>query len=92
MPKQNGYEYQIHKFYKFHAFDHILFGYVIGATHLLPTLTVSKAIEQFLADFNLCEDSYCFESARITYYRILKSLRDKEIGDIDTDNEFPEST
>ena len=90
MPKQNAYMYNIHKFYKYNAFDYILFGYIIGATHLLPTLTVTKAIEQFLADFNLCEDDLCFESARITYYRILKSLRDKEMGDVDVDDEFPE--
>ena len=41
---------------------------------------VNKAIEMFLDDFNLCEDVYCFEAARQQYYKILKSLKDKEIG------------
>lgn len=79
MPR-NSYLYNIHKFYTFQTFDHILFGYVLGMTKALPTVSVSKAVESFLADFNLCEDVYCFETARLAYYRILKSMRDKEVG------------
>jgi hypothetical protein len=81
--KQKGYLYSLHKFYSYQTFDHILFGYVLGATRVLPTLSINKAIEMFLNDFNLCEDEYCFEAARATYYRIMKSLREKEEGAID---------
>ena len=81
--KQKGYLYSIHKFYTYQALDLVMFGYVLGATRTLPTLSVNKAIEMFLDDFNLCEDEYCVEAARASYYRIMKSLREKEEGAID---------
>ena len=70
----------IHKFYTFNSLDHILFGYVMGVTQALPTVSVNKAVEMWLDRFNLCEDVLCCEAARATYYRILKSLREKETG------------
>ncbi len=81
--KQKGYLYSIHKFYTYQTFDMIMFGYVLGATRVLPTLSVNKAIEMFLDAFNLCEDEYCVEAARASYYRIMKSLSDKEEGTVD---------
>ena len=70
----------IHKFYTFNSLDHILFGYVMGVTQALPSVSVNKAVEMWLDRFNLCEDVLCLEAARQTYYRILKSLQDKETG------------
>ena len=81
MGARKSYLYNIHKFYTFQTFDHICFGYVLGLTKALPSVGVNKAIESFLADFNLCEDTYCFETARMQYYRILTALRDKEVGE-----------
>jgi len=81
--RQKGYLYSIHRFYQYQALDLVMFGYCLGATRTLPTLSLNKAIEMFLADFNLCEDEYCFEAARSAYYRIMKSLKDKEEGEPD---------
>jgi len=81
--KQKGYLYSIHRFYQYQALDLVMFGYVLGATKTLPSLPITKAVEMFLSDFNLCEDEYCLETARFTFYRILKSLKEKEEGDID---------
>ncbi len=78
--KQKGYKLNIHKFYTFNTLDMILFGYVLGQTQILPTLSVNKAIEMWLERFNLCDDVFCLEAARATYYRVLKSLQDKETG------------
>lgn len=83
MGKRKSYLYNIHKFYTYQTFDHICFGYCLGMQKALPTVGLNKAIESFLADFNLCEDVYCHETARLQYYRILASLRDKEMGEAD---------
>ena len=82
-----GYLSNIHTFYTFQTFDHIAFGYIQGLRRALPTITVTKSIETFLEDFGLCEDVYCFDSAKQAYYRILKALRDKEMGAIDETEE-----
>jgi len=70
----------IHKFYTYSSLDHILFGYVMGVTEALPSVSVNKAVSMWLDRFNLCEDVLCMEAARATYYRILKSLKEKETG------------
>lgn len=77
---EKGYTLNIHKFYTFHALDHVLFGFVLGMTQALPGVSVNKAIELWLERFNLCEEVYCVEAARASYYRVLKSLKDKEVG------------
>jgi hypothetical protein len=87
MGKRKSYLYNIHRFYTFQTFDHICFGYVLGLTKALPSVGVNKAIEAFLDDFNLCESVYCFETARLQYYRILKALREKEMGEPDEEEE-----
>ena len=108
MGNRKSYLYNIAKFYTFQTFDHIMFGYCLGANKgyleglkkALPTLDVDKApniglnrsIELFLEAFNLCEDVYCHETARLQYYRIMKALRDKEMGEaepIDDEEEEP---
>lgn len=78
--KPKGYKLNIHKFYTFSTLDHVLFGYVLGMTQALPSVSVNKSIAMWLERFNLCEDLYCHDAARATYYRILKSLREKETG------------
>ena len=103
MGNRKSYLFNIHKFYTYNALDHIMFGYCLGANKgfteallkVMPTIDIDKApnislnrsIELFLEAFNLCEDQYCFETARIQYYRILKSLREKEIGEADETEE-----
>ena len=78
--RAKGYKLNIHKFYTFNTLDMVLFGYVLGVTQALPSVPINTAIAMWLERFNLCEDSYCHDAARQTYYRILKSLQDKETG------------
>jgi len=61
MAQTKGYLYSIHKFYTYQSLDMVMFGYVLGATKIAPTVSVTKAIEAFLSDFNLCEDLYCMD-------------------------------
>ena len=82
-----GYLNGIARFYTWQTFDHISFGYIQGLRRALPTITVTTAIETFLEDFGLCEEVYCFDSAKQSYYRILKSLRNREMGPVDEDEE-----
>lgn len=80
MGRVKGYFNNIPKFYRWQTFDHICFGYVVGLRTALPTMSITEAITQFLEDFGLCEDEYCFESARAAYYRIRDSLAELEMG------------
>lgn len=79
MPKCKNYMLNIPRFYKWQTFDHICFGYVQGIRTALPTMSVSKAVREFLTRFNIDEDTYCFETAKTAYYRILSSLTDEDI-------------
>ena len=74
MPRCKNYLVDIHKFYKFQTFDYLMFGYVQGLRKVLPTMTVKTAINTFLVTFEIDEENYCYEAARIQYYRILNSI------------------
>lgn len=80
---QKGYKLNIHKYYTYNTLDNTMFGFVLGVTQVLPAVSVNKAIEMWLERFNLCDDLYCVEAARATFYRIMKSLKDKEMDDVD---------
>ena len=80
MSEIKGYLNNIPRFYQFQTFDHIMFGFIVGAMQADPKIGVSKALQMFLDKFDLCEDKYCFEAAKTTYYRILKRLAEKEYG------------
>ena len=70
-------------------------GYEAAIKEILPTarnveikkISNTHALESFLEKFNLCEDVYCFDNARMAFYRILKSLKDKEMGVVEDDEE-----
>lgn len=83
MAKESGYLYSVDKFFKFQAFDMVMFGYICGVKRALPTISVAKAIEMFSIAFNLCEDLFCQESARMQYYRILKASKVSDDVNID---------
>lgn len=75
MPRCKGYLSDIDRFYKWTALDHICFGYVQGMKRAIPSITAVKAIELFLEEFEIDEDTYCFETAKASYYRVLKSFK-----------------
>ena len=80
MAREKGYFNNIPRFYRWQTFDHICFGYVQGLRTALPSMSTTAAIQQFLAEFDLCEEIYCFDNAKAAYYRIRKSLASKEMG------------
>ena len=77
-----GYLGNIHRFYQWNSYDHVMFGYCAGMKRALPSMSLTKAIETYLEDFGLCEEVYCFDNAWQAYYRILRSLQLKEMGPI----------
>ena len=80
MTREKGYFGNIPRFYRWQTFDHVCFGYVQGLRTAIPTMTVTAAIKQFLYEFDLCEDVYCFDNAKVAYYRIRKSFAEIEFG------------
>lgn len=44
-----------------------MFGYIRGVKKNMPTVSVSKIVEQFMNDFNLDPDDFNTDSARVTY-------------------------
>ena len=103
MGRQKGFSINIPKLYKMTALDLIAFGYVQGkkeernitAKLILPTIetedipqvSVSDGLRQFLDNFDLCEDTYCFDNAKAAYYRTLQYLVDIRDGIVDDINE-----
>jgi hypothetical protein len=84
MSKCKNYQLNIPRFYKFQAFDHMMFGYVNGLRKALPSMTIREAIRLWIESFDIDEELYCFDTARTTYYRILNSIA--EIGESNADD------
>jgi hypothetical protein len=80
MARAKGYFTNVPRFYRWQTYDHIMFGFVIGIRTALPTMGVAEAIRTFLDVQALCEDVYCFETAKAAYYHIAKSLLEKDYG------------
>lgn len=55
------------KFLTRKSFDLCMFGYIRGVKKNMPTVSVSKIVEQFMNDFNLDPDDFNTDSARVTY-------------------------
>jgi hypothetical protein len=53
-----------------------MFGYVLGVTSALPSVTIKKAIELFMEDFNISEDDYSYDSARARFYEYYEQYRE----------------
>lgn len=74
MSRCKNYLVNIPRFYKLQAFDHLMFGYVQGLRKALPSMKVTDAIKTFLEAFSIDEDVYCFDTARVAYYRMLEGI------------------
>lgn len=70
MPKLNEIEKQIPELYRANALSLSLFAYVRGARSALHTITVSQAVDMFMAEYGLTDDTYNKESAVTTYNRM----------------------
>lgn len=60
------------KFYKRNTADTLMFGYVNALLFNFPTVTVEKAILNFMKHHNLNDDIINTDTVRTTYYRMQK--------------------
>jgi len=68
-------ECQLNNFYERRQQELMMFSWVQCLKLNLPTITIQKAIEQFLSYFNIDGD---VDSLRTIYYRILSDLTESE--------------
>lgn len=73
MPPVKGLYVHLPKLLQRQAVDLLMLGFVMGYRHKspIPVLQIKAGIEKFMADMGLSEDDYPFETARVTFYRML---------------------
>jgi len=76
MPKKKKLYTNVPKLLLYEAVDHCLFAYVTGMQRAMPSVSLTKALELFMEEFNLTEDEYPLDHARLTWYRMMKDFRD----------------
>ena len=76
MPKKKKLYVDLPKLLLYEAVDHCLFSYVLGMQRAIPTVSLAKALDMFLEEFNLSEDEYPLEHAKITWYRMMEDYKD----------------
>lgn len=78
MSKEKPFENKIPAFYKKNAVDLMMFGFVRGVKHTLPSMdrdsATNRCVESFLKEFGLTEDDYPIESAMRTHTRITEDF------------------
>jgi len=62
------------KFLTKEAYQHIFFGYMNCLRYNLPTISIEKGIQNFMKYHNLNDDNFNAESAKVTYYRMIKEF------------------
>jgi len=71
MAKANEIMKPVHRFYRKNQMDLLMFGFVTGIKRVLPSVSITQAIDLFQDHYQLTEptDFNC-DSARITYNRM----------------------
>lgn len=64
------------KFYKRNLFDHMMFAHVKCIQHNLPTVTIEKAVLNFIDMYDIDEGEVSAESLRLKYYRMDSEYRE----------------
>lgn len=67
MPKDKDCMKVIPRIHKRNYENILMFGYVMGVTQLVPSVTIKSAIQRYMAFINVDEDSYNLESALATF-------------------------
>lgn len=75
MPKKKKLYVDMPKLLLYEAVDHCLFSYVLGMQRAMPSVGIAKAVELFIEEFGLDEDTYPLEHAKITWYRMVEDYR-----------------
>jgi len=74
MPKIQQIESTIHKIYRRNALNLSLFAYVLGVRSALHTITIPQAVDMFMQEFGLDDDTFNRASAITTFNRMQKEL------------------
>ena len=69
MPTEKRYYVNIPKALREQTLDAWMFAFVLGIRTSLPSVTIERAIEVFMKTFNLSEDVYPLDNAKVTYNR-----------------------
>lgn len=71
MPKRKVIDSAIPELFITNSLNMFMFSYVLGMRRALPGVTIVKAIESFMKSFNLTEDEYSLDSAKVQYNNCL---------------------
>lgn len=74
MPKLSETQKQIPALYRQNALNLSLFAYIRGVRSALHTVSVAQAIDMFMKDYGLDDDTFNRNSALTTYDRMQKDL------------------
>ena len=67
MPREHKCLVDVPKIYRHNFIDTSMFAFVLGVTSALPSVSVDKAIQLFKHEYDLSEDTYSSDSARIKF-------------------------
>jgi len=76
MPKPRGIDNKIAAIYRKNTLSLLCFGYVRGCKSALHTLTVDQCISLFMKEFDLTEEDFNSESARVEYGKMQKLMQE----------------
>ena len=74
MARETPIEQTIPAIYKRTSLSLLMYGFVTGARAALHTITVANAIRMFMDEYGLTDDTYNFDSAMNTYFRIQRDI------------------
>jgi len=66
------------KFLTKESYKYVMFGYLNALRYNLPTITIDKSIRNFMKYHGLDDDTFNSDSARVTYYRMLKEYTEMQ--------------
>lgn len=75
MPKVKTALRAIPRIYRQQALDSIMFGYVWAMRRTMPHLSMTQILEWFHKDFELDEDNYPIDGAKVVFNRCFKNFR-----------------
>ena len=75
---------KIHRFFKRNCYENLLFGWVTSIRYFLPGVTIPKAIDQFFKYYEVDENEFSKNNAKVIVNRMTKEYFDngKTTGEI----------
>lgn len=72
MSKEKDCLKEINRLYKASYMDAAMFNFIEGIRFVLPNFSVDDCLKKFAMKYDLSEDEYNLDSARVTYHRMKK--------------------